>query len=102
MKTTARQDGDYFILNGSKMWISNSDVAKLFIVFANVDPSRGYKGITTFLVERDTPGLSVGKKEDKLGLRASGTCQVNFDDVKVCVRLGCISQISFHTQDSVI
>ncbi|KAK6639622.1 hypothetical protein RUM43_007895 [Polyplax serrata] len=83
MKTTARQDGDYFILNGSKMWISNSDVAKLFIVFANVDPSRGYKGITTFLVERDTPGLSVGKKEDKLGLRASGTCQVNFDDVKV-------------------
>ena len=83
MKTSAKQEGDYFILNGSKMWISNSDIAKFFIVFANADSSKGYRGITTFLVERDTPGLSVGKKENKLGIRASGTCQVNFDNVKV-------------------
>lgn len=83
MKTTAKQEGDYFILNGSKMWISNSDVAKIFIVFANADPSKGYRGITCFIVERDTPGLSIGKKENKLGIRASGTCPVNFDNVKV-------------------
>ncbi|EEB13160.1 Short/branched chain specific acyl-CoA dehydrogenase, putative [Pediculus humanus corporis] len=83
MKTSAKQEGDYFILNGSKMWISNSDIAKFFIVFANADSSKGYRGITTFLVERDAPGLSVGKKENKLGIRASGTCQVNFDNVKI-------------------
>lgn len=83
MKTTATQDGDYFILNGSKMWISQSDIAQLYIVFANADTSKGYRGITTFLVDREASGLSVGKPEKKLGIRASGTCQVNFDNVRV-------------------
>ncbi|KAL0269779.1 UNVERIFIED_CONTAM: hypothetical protein PYX00_007398 [Menopon gallinae] len=83
MKTTAVQEGEYFIINGSKMWISQSDIAQLFIVFVNADPSQGYRGITAFLVDRDTPGLTVGKPEKKLGIRASGTCQVHFDNVKV-------------------
>jgi short-chain 2-methylacyl-CoA dehydrogenase len=65
------------------MWISNAKHAGVFFVMANVNPSAGYKGITCFIVDRDTPGLSVGKSEDKLGLRASSTCVVNFDDCKV-------------------
>jgi short/branched chain acyl-CoA dehydrogenase len=60
------KNGDYFILNGTKLWITNSQDAKLFIVMANADFSKGYKGITAFLVERETPGLHVGKKEDKV------------------------------------
>jgi short-chain 2-methylacyl-CoA dehydrogenase len=85
MKTSARRsaDGQHFLINGSKMWISNAPEAGLFLVFANADSSRGYKGITAFVVERDTPGLRVGKKEDKIGIRASSTCEVLFDDVKV-------------------
>lgn len=83
LKTTAKQDGDYFVLNGTKSWISSSDVAGVFVVFANIDPTKGYKGITSFIVERDTPGLSVGKPERKLGLKASGTCTVSFDNCKV-------------------
>lgn len=83
LKTTARKDGDDFIINGSKMWISNSDIAEVFIVFANADVSKKHRGITAFLIDRNTPGLSVAKKEDKLGIRASGTCMVHFDNVRV-------------------
>ena len=83
LKTTARKDGDEYILNGSKLWISNASEAGLFIVFTTVDPSLGYKGITAFLVDRDTPGLTVGKKEDKLGIRASSTCELLFSDCRV-------------------
>ncbi|PAV84667.1 hypothetical protein WR25_00759 [Diploscapter pachys] len=83
LKTSAKADGNDFIINGSKMWITNSNEANLFIVFANADPSKGYKGITAFLVERGTKGLSVGKKEDKLGIRSSSTCSVHFDNVRV-------------------
>lgn len=83
LKTVAKKDGDHFVINGSKMWISNSDVAGVFLVMANADPSKGYKGITCFIVERDTPGLSVAKPENKLGIRASGTCMVHFDNVRV-------------------
>uniref|UniRef100_A0A1B6JQ28 Short/branched chain specific acyl-CoA dehydrogenase, mitochondrial n=1 Tax=Homalodisca liturata TaxID=320908 RepID=A0A1B6JQ28_9HEMI len=83
LKTVAKKDGEYYIINGSKMWISNSDLAGLFLVMANANPSSGYKGITCFAVERDTPGFEVGKKEMKLGIRASGTCTLHFDNVKV-------------------
>ncbi|KAL0269778.1 UNVERIFIED_CONTAM: hypothetical protein PYX00_007397 [Menopon gallinae] len=83
LKTVAKKDGDEFIINGSKMWISNSDIAEVFLVFANADTSQSYRGITTFIVERSAPGLSVAKKEDKLGIRASGTCMVHFDNVRV-------------------
>jgi len=83
LKTTAKKDGSDYIINGQKMWISNSDVSGVFLVFANVNPSAGYKGITTFFVDRDTPGFVVGKKEDKLGIRASGTCTLHFDNVRV-------------------
>jgi alkylation response protein AidB-like acyl-CoA dehydrogenase len=76
-------DGDHYILNGRKLWISNAAEAGLFIVFTTVDPAAGYKGITAFLVERDTPGFTIGKKEDKLGIRASSTCELLFDDCRV-------------------
>jgi butyryl-CoA dehydrogenase/short/branched chain acyl-CoA dehydrogenase len=83
LTTTARPDGSDYILNGRKLWISNAAEAGLFIVFTTVDPSAGYKGITAFLVDRDTPGFTVGKKEDKLGIRASSTCELLFDDCRV-------------------
>ncbi|CAH0385011.1 unnamed protein product [Bemisia tabaci] len=83
LKTTATQDGDDYIINGAKMWISNSDLADVFLVMANANPSAGYRGITTFIVDRNTPGLSIGKKEKKLGMSASGTCMVYFDNVRV-------------------
>ena len=83
LTTTARPDGSDYILNGRKLWISNAAEAGLFIVFTTVDPTAGYKGITAFLVERDTPGFTVGKKEDKLGIRASSTCELLFDDCRV-------------------
>ncbi len=79
----AKADGDGFLLNGPKLWITNGGEAKLFLVFATVDPDKGYKGITAFLVERETPGFTVGKKEDKLGIRASSTCELSFEDVRV-------------------
>jgi len=65
------------------MWITNSMEAGFFIVFANLNPEKGYKGITAFLVEKDTPGLAIAKKEKKLGIKASSTCVVTFDDVEV-------------------
>ena len=83
LASRAEKKGDKWILNGRKLWITNAKEASLFIVFANVDPSKGYKGITAFLVERDFPGFSVGKKEDKLGIRASSTCEVIMEDCEV-------------------
>ncbi|MFZ8933721.1 MAG: acyl-CoA dehydrogenase family protein, partial [Bacteriovoracaceae bacterium] len=83
LKTTAKEDGDHYILNGNKLWITNSNEADIFVIFANVDPSKGYKGITAFVVERGMEGFSVGKKEDKLGIRASSTCELILDNVKV-------------------
>ncbi len=79
----AEQDGDDWILNGQKLWITNGAEADLFIVFATVDPEAGYKGITAFLVERDSDGFSVGKKEDKLGIRASSTTELVLEDCRV-------------------
>jgi len=83
LKTSAKRDGSDWVLDGSKCWISNSREAGLFVVFANADPSKGHRGITTFVVERDNPGLSIGKKEDKLGIRASSTCEINLDSCRV-------------------
>ena len=75
--------GDHFELTGQKLWITNAAEAELFIVMANANPDKGYKGITAFLVERSFPGFSVGKKEDKLGIRASSTCELILEDCKV-------------------
>ena len=83
LKLRAEQKDDHFILNGSKLWITNGNEANLFICFANVDPSKGYKGITAFIVEKSFPGFRVGKKEDKLGIRASSTCELLFENCKV-------------------
>jgi alkylation response protein AidB-like acyl-CoA dehydrogenase len=83
LQCRARQDGDGWKIDGRKMWITNGGEAGLFIVFATVDPDAGYKGITAFLVDRDTPGFTVGKKEDKLGIRASSTCELLLDGVRV-------------------
>ncbi|HEV8244408.1 MAG TPA: acyl-CoA dehydrogenase [Polyangiaceae bacterium] len=83
LKTRALRRGDRYLLSGRKLWITNAAEASLFIVFANVDPSQGYKGITAFLVERGYPGFSLGKKEDKLGIRASSTCEVVLDECEV-------------------
>ena len=75
--------GDHYELTGRKLWITNGAEAELFIVMANLDPSKGYKGITSFLVERTFPGFSVGKKEDKLGIRASSTCELILEGCRV-------------------
>ena len=83
MATRADGDGDHYVLNGRKLWISNAEEAELFIVFANAAPESGYRGITAFMVERGTPGFRVGKKEDKLGIRASSTCELLLDDCRV-------------------
>ncbi|WP_158793191.1 acyl-CoA dehydrogenase [Granulicella sp. L60] len=80
LQTRATKRGEDYVLNGQKLWITNAKEASLFIVFATIDPSAGYKGITAFLVERDTPGFTLGKKEDKLGIRASSTCELIFND----------------------
>ena len=83
LKTRAeRIDGGYRI-SGSKMWITNSMEAELFIVFANLDPAKGYKGITAFVVDKTAKGFSIAKKEKKLGIKASSTCVVNFDEVEI-------------------
>ncbi|EFY90016.1 acyl-CoA dehydrogenase precursor [Metarhizium acridum CQMa 102] len=83
LATRAEETADGFKINGGKMWITNSKEAGFFIVFANLDPSKGYRGITAFVVEKGTPGFSIAKKEKKLGIRASSTCVLNFDDVVV-------------------
>jgi alkylation response protein AidB-like acyl-CoA dehydrogenase len=79
----ANDRGDHFELTGRKLWITNAAEAELFIVLATVDPTRGYKGITAFLVERSTGGFQVGKKEDKLGIRASSTCELILEGCRV-------------------
>ncbi|MBA3231646.1 MAG: acyl-CoA dehydrogenase [Acidobacteria bacterium] len=83
LTTRAQDDGDTFVLNGRKLWITNANEADLFIVFATVNPDAGYRGITAFLVERGFPGFSVGRKEDKLGIRASSTCELIFEECRV-------------------
>ncbi len=83
LRTTARDDGAHYRLRGRKQWITNAAEAERFIVFATVDADAGHRGITAFVVDRDTPGLSVGHKEDKLGIRASSTCELVLDDCAV-------------------
>jgi alkylation response protein AidB-like acyl-CoA dehydrogenase len=83
LQARAVKRGDDYVLNGQKLWITNAKEAGLFIVFATLDPAAGYKGITAFLVEKDTPGFTIGKKEDKLGIRASSTCELIFNDCAV-------------------
>lgn len=83
LQTRAELKGDEYVLNGQKMWITNGKEASLFIMIATVDPSAGYKGITAFVVEKDFPGFTVGKKEDKLGIRASSTCELILEDCRV-------------------
>jgi len=83
LQTKAEQRGSDYVLNGRKLWITNGKEAGLFVLFATVDPAAGYRGITAFLVERDFPGFSVGKKEDKLGIRASSTCELILEDCRV-------------------
>ncbi len=83
MATRAAERGDEWVITGRKLWITNGNEADLFIVFANVNPDAGYRGITAFLVERGMPGFTVGKKEDKLGIRASSTCELLFEECRV-------------------
>jgi alkylation response protein AidB-like acyl-CoA dehydrogenase len=83
LSTRATTDGGDYVIDGRKLWITNAAEAALFIAFATIDPQAGYRGITAFLVPRDTPGLRIGKKEDKLGIRASSTCEVVFDGCRV-------------------
>jgi len=83
LKCRAQKDGDDYILNGTKLWITNGNEAEIFIVFANVNPEAGHKGITAFIVERGFEGFSVGKKEDKLGIRASSTTELILEDCRV-------------------
>ncbi len=83
LSTRAVDQGDHYLLNGRKLWITNGAEAGLFILFANINPEAGHRGITCFLVERDFPGFQVGKKEDKLGIRASSTCELILDNCRV-------------------
>jgi butyryl-CoA dehydrogenase/short/branched chain acyl-CoA dehydrogenase len=85
LQTRAELQGDHYVLQGQKLWITNAREAGLFVVFATVDAAAGYKGITAFLVEKGFSGFSLGKKEDKLGIRASSTCELIFDHCKVPV-----------------
>ena len=83
MATRAEDRGDHFLLNGRKLWITNAAEAGFYLLFANANPEAGYRGVTAFLVEREFPGFQVGKKEDKLGLRASSTCELILDNCRV-------------------
>ncbi|MGE5340450.1 MAG: acyl-CoA dehydrogenase family protein [Candidatus Omnitrophota bacterium] len=83
IKTTAVKKDDYYILNGSKTFITNAGIASLGVIFASTDPSRGARGLTAFIVPMDTPGITIGKHENKMGHRASNTCEIYLDDVKV-------------------
>jgi alkylation response protein AidB-like acyl-CoA dehydrogenase len=82
-RTEAVKDGDYYIINGMKNWITNGTTADVYFVHVSTDRSKGYKGISTFLVEKGTPGIEIGKKEDKMGIRSSDTSSVGFNNVKV-------------------
>ena len=88
--STAALQGDHYVLNGNKIFVTNAGAADVFIVFAMTDKSQGTRGITAFIVERDMPGFTMGKPEDKMGLRASSTCELVFDNVELPVenRLG--------------
>ncbi len=83
LQTRARVEGSDYVLNGRKLWITNGKEAGIFILFASVDPSAGYKGITAFIIEKNLPGFTVGKKEDTLGIRASSTCELLLEDCRV-------------------
>ena len=83
LQTRAELHGDEYVLNGRKLWITNAKEAGIFILFATLNPSAGYKGITAFIIEKEFAGFSVGKKEDKLGIRASSTCELILEDCKV-------------------
>jgi alkylation response protein AidB-like acyl-CoA dehydrogenase len=83
LQTRAQVQGSDYVLNGRKMWITNAKEAGLFILFATIDPSAGYKGITAFIIEKNSPGFTVGKKEDKLGIRASSTCELILEECRV-------------------
>jgi alkylation response protein AidB-like acyl-CoA dehydrogenase len=83
LQTRAKESGDGFVISGRKLWITNGNEADLFVVFANVNPDAGYRGITAFIVERGAKGFTVGKKEDKLGIRASSTCELLFEECHV-------------------
>src|ERR1051325_7021026 len=83
MATRAEDKGDHFLLTGRKLWITNAAEAGFFLLFANANPAAGYKGVTAFLIEREFPGFQVGKKEDKIGLRASSTCELVLDNCRV-------------------
>lgn len=91
-QTVAVEDGDNYILNGTKIFITNAEYAHVYIIFAMTDKSKGTKGITAFIVEKDTPGFSVGKKEKKLGIRGSATCELIFENCVIpkCNLLGKI------------
>src|SRR5256884_5030182 len=83
LQTRAELKGSDYVLNGRKLWITNAKEAGIFILFASIDPAAGYKGITAFIIEKEFPGFSVGKKEDKLGIRASSTCELILEDCRV-------------------
>jgi alkylation response protein AidB-like acyl-CoA dehydrogenase len=83
LTTRARQDGDGYVITGRKLWITNANEADLFVLFATVDPEAGYRGITAFLLERGADGFTIGKKEDKLGIRASSTCELILEECRV-------------------
>jgi alkylation response protein AidB-like acyl-CoA dehydrogenase len=83
LQTKAELKGSDYILNGRKLWITNAKEAGVFVLFATIDPAAGYKGITAFIVEKEFPGFAVGKKEDKLGIRASSTCELILEDCRV-------------------
>jgi len=83
LKTRATDAGDHYVLNGQKLWITNGNEAEIFLIFATIDPEAGYRGITAFIVEKGFEGFSVGKKEDKLGIRASSTTELILDNCKV-------------------
>lgn len=83
LATRAEDKGEFYLLNGRKMWITNAHEAEIFIIFANINPELGYKGITAFIVEKDFEGFTVGKKEDKLGIRASSTCELILENCRV-------------------
>jgi alkylation response protein AidB-like acyl-CoA dehydrogenase len=86
LKTQAKRDGDRYVIDGAKTFITNAPIADLFVIFANIDPSQGSKGITAFAVERDTPGLKIGPNDEKMGLHGSTTAQLYFDGMKVPVQ----------------
>src|SRR2546423_3799749 len=86
MQTRAVDKGDHFVLNGRKLWITNGKEAEIFVLFANANPEAGYRGITAFIIDKATAGFAVGKKENKLGIRASSTTELILEDCKVSMQ----------------